>query len=324
MAEPKAQAAPSPTGRTWPARLATGRRDLALLGSLASLAVVAWCLPERYWDGVCRGLARAQPWRWRGEKSRAYRYVEGLRPRPAGLTPAGCARAHWANLYRERLRLLACCGPAQREPRVRLEGREHLEAALAEGKGAILWVGPFVFSDLLTKVALHDGDFEVSHLSRFSHGFSGSRFGERVLNPIRTRVERRYLAERLVIGRAGAVGALRQLARRLHANRVISISAIGVAHQLYRIPFLNGSIQTAGGAPSLAIQAGAPLLPVFTGRDPGNDWLTVIEPPLVGHDEWDREETVKRLVLQYGALLEYYVTRWPDQFRPTYVNFQTS
>ena len=180
-----------------------------------------------------------------------------------------------------------------------------------------------MFSDLLTKVALHGAGFEVSHLSRFAHGFSGTRFGERVLNPIRTSVERRYLAERLVMGRDGSVGALRGLARRLRANRVVSMSAIGWAHQLYRIPFLNGSVQMAGGAPALALQSGAALLPVLTGRDGESAWLTVIEPPLVRHDDWARDDAIKRLLLQYAALLEYYVTRWPDQFRPGHLKFET-
>jgi hypothetical protein len=42
----------------------------------------------------------------------------------------------------------------------------------------------------------------------------------------------------------------------------------------------------------------------------------VIEPPLVRRDAWNRDEDVIRLLLQYAALLEYYVARWPDQFRP--------
>jgi len=145
-----------------------------------------------------------------------------------------------------------------------------------------------------------------------------------VLNPIRTSVEVCYLAERLVMGRGGSVAALRELSRRLRANSVVSISAIGMAHQLYQIPFLNGSVRMAGGAPSLAIQTGAPLLPVFTGREPDGDWLTVIEPPLVRRDNWSRDEALKRLLLQYAALLEYYVTRWPDQFRPGHLDIRPS
>lgn len=321
MAEPKPRAAAAPATRAWSAGLKDARQDLALLGSLASLTIPAWCLPERYWDGLCRGLVRAQPWRWRDKRGRAHEYVEALRPHPAGLTPAACTRAHRANVYRERLQLLRMYRPFQRPPYVQLAGREHLDAALVAGKGAILWVGPFVFSDLLTKIALHAAGVPVSHLSRNVHGFSATRFGERVLNPIRTAVERRFLAERVVMSRAGSVAALRTLSRRLRDNRVVSVSAIGMAHQLYRIPFLNGALQMAGGAPSLALQTGAALLPVFTGRDAARNWITIIEPPLSRSVEWQREEAIKRLLLQYAALLEYYATRWPDQFRPGAMRF---
>ncbi len=318
----KPQAVAQSTARRWLARLGMSRRDLVLVGSLSGLAILAWCLPERYWDRLCRGLVRIQPWRNRGERLVRFGYAAALAGRRPGPTADACARAHLANVYRERLHLLACHRPAGQPTRPRLDGRAHLEAAIGEGKGVILWVGPFLFSDLLTKVALHDAGFAVSHLSRFSHGFSGSRVGERLLNPIRTSVERRYLAERPVIGREGSVAALRELSRRLRANRVVSMSAIGMANQLYRVPFMNGSVQMARGAPSLAIQTGAPLLPVFTGREPDGDWLTVIEPPLVRRDAWTRDEAVKRLLLQYAALLEYYVTRWPDQFRPAHLDFQ--
>ena len=42
--------------------------------------------------------------------------------------------------------------------------------------------------------------------------------------------------------RQGSMTALRELSRRLHANRMLSMTAIGSARQLYRIPFLNGAI----------------------------------------------------------------------------------
>jgi len=324
MAEPNAQPAGSRTGRPLLARLAQGRQDLAVAGSLSGLAMLAWGVPERHWDRLCAGLARLQPWRSRGAALESFRYASAVRGRPAGLTAEACARAQLANLYRERLQLLSCYGPARPRPRLRLEGREHLQAALAEGKGAILWVGPFVFSDLFTKVALHAAGFEVTHLSRYTHSFSTSRLGERLLNPIRTTVERRYLAERLVMGRKGSVAALRQLRQRLAANRIVSMSAIGLAHQLYQVPFLNGSISMAGGAPTLAVQSAAPLLPVFTGRQSSGEWLSLIEPPLTRRPEWQREEALTRLLLQYAALLEYYVTRWPDQFRPAALRFKAA
>ena len=323
MAETKSQSAASRSDHGWLAKLGIDGKDLALLGSLASLAILAWCVPQRHWHRLSSSVAGMQPWRWRPDRLRGFEYVKACTRVHPGLGADACARAHRANIYLERLLLLACYPSGHWRPEVRLDGCAQIEATLAAGKGAIFWVAPFVFSDLLTKVALHDAGLEVSHLSRYAHGFSATPFGERFLNPIRTSIEQRYLAERLVMTRQGSMTALRELSRRLHANRMLSMTAIGSARQLYRIPFLNGSIQMARGVPRLAIRTGAPVLPVFTGRDPDGAWLTIIEPPLVRRDEWEQEEAVKRLLLQYAALLEYYVQRWPDQFRPGYLHFQT-
>lgn len=308
--------------RTWVARLARCRGDLALAGSLCGLATLAWCLPESYWDRVCHNLALLQPWRIRGRRLASFGYAASSSLKWSGLSADACARAQLANVYRERMQLLACYCPGRRPPRARLEGGEHLEAALGEGKGAVLWIAPFVFSSLFTKMAIHDAGFAVSHLSRHTHGFSSSRVGGKLLNPIRTSIECRYLSERLVMRRGESTTTLRKLIGRLRANRIVSISALGAAYQLYRIPFLNGSIQMAGGAPSLAVHSGAALLPVFTGRDPDGDWITSIEPPLIHREIWERNEAVGRLLLQYAALLEYYVARWPDQLRPGALHFK--
>ena len=43
-----------------------------------------------------------------------------------------------------------------------------------------------------------------AHLSRYSHGYSPTRLGARWLNPVRTGVEARYLAERIVVGPEGS------------------------------------------------------------------------------------------------------------------------
>ena len=322
MAEPTPQAAPSRTPRAWLHKLGTSRRDLVLLGSLASLAPLAWCLPQRLWDPVCHGLAQAQPWRWPSEGARDYRYVRVLGAQPPGLTPAACVRRRWAHVYRERLHVLRSHLTRQPLLRPRLEGREHLEAAVAARRGVILWIAPFVYCELPTMIALRATGYEGSLLSRSAHSFSATPLGERLLNPIRTRVEDRYLAERLVISPENPIAALRSLIQRLRARQTVVIGAIAWADQLYRLPFLNGSIPLAGGPPALAVRSGATLLPVFTGREGASEWVTVIEPPLRAPLSDTRDQAVSRLLLQYTALLESYVIRWPDQFRPRSVRFE--
>lgn len=62
-------------------------------------------------------------------------------------------------------------------PRFQITGREHLDDALAEGRGAVIWVAHFAFASLFTKMALSDAGYKVSHISRPEHGVSKSRFG---------------------------------------------------------------------------------------------------------------------------------------------------
>lgn len=145
-------------------------------------------------------------------------------------------------------------------PRIRLKGREHIEHAQAEGKGAVLWVALMASKDLLVKMTLHHAGYRIVHLSRFDHGFSISRWGACWFNPIWTRIENRYLAERLVMSPTEQTKPLRQLIKRLRDNQLVSVTAnherIKYPHIL---PFLNGTIQLAEGAPVLALATGAVL-----------------------------------------------------------------
>ena len=135
-------------------------------------------------------------------------------PRPAAIGK-GLQRNHRLN----QLCFVASWRPGGWSPQITVTGTEHLHVALAAGRGAVLWVAPFVFAPLVAKRGLHQAGFSVHHLSRPSHGFSSTRLGMAVLNPIRTRIEDRYLAERITIPRSGeTTAAIRTLARRLAAE----------------------------------------------------------------------------------------------------------
>ena len=106
-----------------------------------------------------------------------------------------------------------------------VDGLEHLQAALATGRGAVLWVMPLVFAPLVTKRSLAEAGIAVHHTSRLSHGFSPTWLGQTLLNPIRTRIERRYLAERIVLPLEGmSAAASRHVLGLLRANRVVSLT----------------------------------------------------------------------------------------------------
>ena len=89
----------------------------------------------------------------------------------------------------------------------------------------ILWVGGFAHHQLITLMALRQADFAVHQLTRPEHGFSTSLFGIRWLNRLWTRIERRFIAERVVILNNDAGPALQLLRQRLGANGIVWITS---------------------------------------------------------------------------------------------------
>ena len=300
---------------------AIDRKDLGLLGLLPALALLAAATPERAWPILADRLAGLRL-ALRGARTaeEVARLAAVVGARPLRLTPAQCWRAHLANNYLAWMVLLRCWGRAGWRPAARLEGAAQIEAALARGQGGILWVAPFAFSDLVTKLALHKAGYAVAHLSRDTHGFSTTRFGRHVLNPIQTRVERRYLAERLVMSDERSVGPLRELTACLRQNRLVSITLAATGRRTRQVPFLDGCIRIATGALAFAWQTGAPILPAFTLREPDGRFATRIEDAIHADPGLVREAAMDRMLTTYVALLEGYVLRSPDQFALPYLS----
>ena len=254
------------------------------------------------------------------------RQVEGLRAH-LGADPA---RAR--EIVKERIalghesRLYGLRDHARRTPRheIDLAGRERIDRALEQGRGAILWVGRFVFASLIAKMALHEAGIPVSHLSRPAHGFASSEFAIRRLNPIWTRVEERYLRERIVMDPARPATALRRLHARLTENEVVSISVgdEGVRTTPVSLPIPGGDtaaegrpIELATGPITLAASTGAALIPVFAVREPTRRFRVEIQEPLdvPDLDRVAREDVVARA---YGERLAPFVVCYPGQWIP--------
>jgi lauroyl/myristoyl acyltransferase len=117
----------------------------------------------------------------------------------------------------------------------------------------------------------------------------------------------------VVIGTTPLPEALRTLAQRLAANRVVSITAAAQGVKTRAAPFLGGELRLATGAPNLALRTGAILLPVFAVREGSGRFLTVIEPPLALQPSSGRGQALQDLVAGLVARVEHGARRWPDQ-----------
>src|SRR5262245_23946049 len=105
------------------------------------MAAVAWCAPERWWPGLCSGLVELSRGLRGRRRARDTLHIAGLLD---GRSPAVRADAIVAGLaanhHLARLQILRSHRPDPWRPPTRLVGQSHVEAALREGRGAILWV----------------------------------------------------------------------------------------------------------------------------------------------------------------------------------------
>lgn len=290
------------------------RDDLAIGASLAGLLPAAWLLPEACWPRLCRLLARTPVVDRRGLARNAEAIRQGL-----GIDPAR-ARAIAVNLqaavYELRLQNLRALIPGAWRPHVTLTGAEHLDAALAVGGGAVLWVGHFAFNSNVTKMGLAARGKLATHMSRPEHGFSKTRLGIVLLNPVRCAAEDRYLGFRIVFDRQNPAAAMRRMLTVLEENRLLSITAgAWEGSDLAETALFGGRIRIALGAPRLAARAGATLLPVFTVRRPDGGFCVAVEPPIALQPGGDRRDMACAAAAEYLRRHEPWIAAYPDQWR---------
>ena len=150
------------------------------------------------------------------------------------------------------------------------------------------------------------------HLSTPAHGFSATRFGVRYLNRMQTRIEDRYIAERVLLPLQGQNAALQTLVKRLKANKAVSITGQRGTGHTVDARFLDGTLPLAPGAPALAQMTGAKLLPVFAFRAADGVVEVTVEPEIAL--EGARDAAIAGAVQAFAARSEPYVLRHPGQW----------
>ena len=135
-----------------------------------------------------------------------------------------------------------------------------------------------------------------------------------VLNPVKTSVENRYLAERVMLAPASAKAALERLRHCLGQNKVVSVSARRTAQSPVSAPFLAGRIELGPGAPYLAVETGAALIPVFAARLGPGRFVVRFEAPLSAAPGSGRRDAIRELSFQYADRTAAAVEEYPDQW----------
>lgn len=289
--------------------------DIGLLAGIPVLFAAAWLLPTALWDRFAYRVAPLVA----GMLSRGQRGIidamqRFLRERAAAVPPQKAARQLVAAEIMSKLQIARDHVPWRWRPPLAIEGLAHIEHGLAAGNGVILWDSHFYFASLMTKVAMASAGHRAVHLSQPTHGFSSSRFGIRVFNPLRTKAEDRYIAKRVVLSPQSATAAMRTLINRLGRNEVVSITVRARGARSVTVPLMAGEFTVATGAPDLAFRCGAALLPVFTLRMDDGSFKVIVEPPIQLPPEASRRAAAEAAAREYVRRLEPRLLAHPGQW----------
>ncbi|MDP2620812.1 MAG: hypothetical protein Q8P46_11665 [Hyphomicrobiales bacterium] len=207
-------------------------------------------------------------------------------------------------------------------PNIRLEGVDGVAAALAQGKGVILWFDDFIDHNVVAKRGLYEAGYRIHYLSSVLHGDSISAFGRRYLNPIQTAVESRYVQERLLLnntdaGSGNELACTRRMVAILRENGIVGIANILTSgSRVMEIPFgASARLAMPTGPVNLALQRGAALFPVATiETEPLASYSVIIGPRLVPDPAKGKDAALAEAAMQYAERLLPLVKAHPDQW----------
>jgi lauroyl/myristoyl acyltransferase len=208
---------------------------------------------------------------------------------------------------------------------VEIRGREHLEAALSAGKGAILCSAHFG-SHASGLSVLHASGFPVTHIGRWDHNYNydyRARYNRRVgvssaerwfWELVYARPLLRYRQRPNIEPWPGRPQVAMQAAAALRANEVVSISidAPPLDNERSRagdFPFLGRRAELLPGVVTLAQLTGAPVLMGFLYREPDyrrQVWEISAPVPLEG----ETATAFARCVDQVSAAIQRSPAHW--------------
>ena len=290
-------------------------REGALIGLYA---LTAAALPQDRWQGVAdimhrvrRGISR----RWLAPTLERMRAVRGV-----GMTAEAVYawdRAYQKHADRRRLYTVAARFTRRWQPDIALSGADHLDAALAKGNGALLWMDVFVHSSVIAKRALYQAGYGLHYLSSFLHPTSGSAAAQRLVNPVYVADELAHLSERIVLTENNQVACTRRMLAILRGNGIV-----GVTNTISsRMRFIAASfgptarLVMSTTVPGLALQTGAPILPVVAiETEPLRKYSVTIGPPLYPDASLDRDRAAEELAAAYARWLLPLVKEHSDQW----------
>jgi hypothetical protein len=208
-------------------------------------------------------------------------------------------------------------------PEIEMEGTDVLTSAIGRRRGVILWRMDFTDSMVLQRACWGKG-LDLVQLSDAAHGSGDSQLGIRLVARLVRRAEAPYLAKRIIIPLDRSLGYLRELAAELRDGHVVSILGELPARQNVEVPFFDQRRAFATGAPALAHQTGAALLPVATRRIGPHRYQVVIHPEPELDRSLRRDRFTESAITEFTRLIENAVVESPGDWNGPWTGFQSS
>lgn len=215
----------------------------------------------------------------------------------------GLARATFRHLG---VTVLECCrlffGPPGRMlERVRVEGVEHVKAALAEGRGV------FYFG-------AHLGNWELLAAAHTLTGFPVSAVVRPLDNPFLEALLARA-RQRGSIGLIPKRRALRDVRAALARGECVGIMLDqNAGRRGVFVPFFGELASTSRSLAVLALKTGAPAIPAFIHRRPDGSHQVTLEPPIALERTGQLEHDVEIATRRFTETIERHVRAHPEQW----------
>jgi lauroyl/myristoyl acyltransferase len=199
-----------------------------------------------------------------------------------------------------------------------LEGEEHLQAALAKGKGAIIMIGHFGANQMIMP-ALGYAGYTMNQLSASPTAWFDIRKDGRV-NPLFKRVQMKKwtLEQTLPTQHIDVFGFMRPAFDCLKRNELLGLACDGGGGSNWvGLPLGERTAWVPSQPWLLARSTGAPIIPTTVLREPDQSIHRVImSAPIHAQKTRDKTEDAATLAKQYGEYFTEWVRRFPCHYAP--------
>ncbi len=188
------------------------------------------------------------------------------------------------------------------------EGREHLDAVLARGRGAIILSHHFGTFRMITP-ALKAHGYDTHTLVLRGTTYAGQTYGS-VAQAVTDKRESVAEASGLNVIYLRPAAAVRTMVRLLNRNAIVALAGDAMTGRHFvQVPFLGGTMRFPIGPARLAAGTGAGILPTFSLLEGPMRHRLITHPPIYCEDK--SSDVVERTVRAYVKIMEEYTRTYP-------------